>query len=32
MAQITLDNLTKRYPDGYEAVRDMTWRSRTASS
>jgi multiple sugar transport system ATP-binding protein len=23
MAQITLDNLTKRYPDGYEAVRDM---------
>ena len=32
MAQITLDNLTKRYPDGYEAVRDMAWRSRTASS
>src|SRR5215218_6775178 len=24
MAQITLDNITKRYPDGYEAVRDMT--------
>jgi multiple sugar transport system ATP-binding protein len=24
MAQITLDNLTKRYPDGYEAVRDMS--------
>jgi multiple sugar transport system ATP-binding protein len=23
MAQITLDNLTKRYPDGFEAVRDM---------
>src|ERR687892_740377 len=23
MAQITMDNLTKRYPDGYEAVRDM---------
>ena len=23
MAQITLDGLTKRYPDGYEAVRDM---------
>ena len=23
MAQITLDSLTKRYPDGYEAVRDM---------
>ncbi|MGH2742123.1 MAG: ABC transporter ATP-binding protein, partial [Thermoleophilaceae bacterium] len=23
MAQITLDKLTKRYPDGYEAVRDM---------
>ena len=23
MAQITLDNITKRYPDGYEAVRDM---------
>jgi multiple sugar transport system ATP-binding protein len=24
MAQITLDNITKRYPDGYEAVRDMS--------
>jgi multiple sugar transport system ATP-binding protein len=24
MAQITLDNITKRYPDGFEAVRDMT--------
>jgi multiple sugar transport system ATP-binding protein len=24
MAQITLDHLTKRYPDGYEAVRDMS--------
>jgi multiple sugar transport system ATP-binding protein len=24
MAQITLDNLTKRYPDGFEAVRDMS--------
>ena len=23
MAQITLDNITKRYPDGFEAVRDM---------
>jgi multiple sugar transport system ATP-binding protein len=23
MAQITLEKLTKRYPDGYEAVRDM---------
>jgi multiple sugar transport system ATP-binding protein len=23
MAQITLDHLTKRYPDGFEAVRDM---------
>src|SRR5918999_3641111 len=23
MAQITMDGLTKRYPDGYEAVRDM---------
>jgi multiple sugar transport system ATP-binding protein len=23
MAQITLDGLTKRYPDGFEAVRDM---------
>jgi multiple sugar transport system ATP-binding protein len=23
MAQITMDSLTKRYPDGYEAVRDM---------
>jgi multiple sugar transport system ATP-binding protein len=23
MAQITLDNITKRYPDGYEAVRNM---------
>src|ERR671911_1048290 len=23
MAQITLDHITKRYPDGYEAVRDM---------
>jgi multiple sugar transport system ATP-binding protein len=24
MADIVLDNVTKRYPDGYEAVRDMT--------
>ena len=24
MAQITLDNVTKRYPDGYEAVKDMS--------
>jgi multiple sugar transport system ATP-binding protein len=24
MAQITLDRLTKRYPDGFEAVRDMS--------
>src|SRR4029453_9638158 len=24
MAQITLDRLTKRYPDGYEAVSDMS--------
>jgi multiple sugar transport system ATP-binding protein len=24
MAQITMDNITKRYPDGYEAVRDMS--------
>jgi multiple sugar transport system ATP-binding protein len=24
MADITLDNITKRYPDGYEAVRDMS--------
>jgi multiple sugar transport system ATP-binding protein len=24
MADIVLDNITKRYPDGYEAVRDMT--------
>ncbi len=24
MAEIKLDNVTKRYPDGYEAVRDMT--------
>jgi multiple sugar transport system ATP-binding protein len=24
MAQITLDNITKRYPDGFEAVRDMS--------
>src|ERR687887_1444552 len=23
MAEITLDNVTKRYPDGYEAVKDM---------
>src|SRR5215211_796584 len=23
MADITLNNITKRYPDGYEAVRDM---------
>jgi multiple sugar transport system ATP-binding protein len=23
MAQITMDNITKRYPDGFEAVRDM---------
>ena len=23
MAQITLDNITKRYPDGFEAVKDM---------
>src|ERR671917_2566591 len=24
MAQITMDGLTKRYPDGYEAVKDMS--------
>ena len=24
MARITLNNITKRYPDGYEAVRDMS--------
>jgi multiple sugar transport system ATP-binding protein len=24
MAEITMDHLTKRYPDGYEAVKDMT--------
>jgi multiple sugar transport system ATP-binding protein len=24
MAEITLDHVTKRYPDGYEAVKDMT--------
>jgi multiple sugar transport system ATP-binding protein len=24
MAQITLDNITKRYPDGFEAVRDLS--------
>jgi multiple sugar transport system ATP-binding protein len=24
MAQITLDHVTKRYPDGYEAVKDMS--------
>jgi multiple sugar transport system ATP-binding protein len=24
MAEITLDHITKRYPDGYEAVKDMT--------
>jgi multiple sugar transport system ATP-binding protein len=24
MAEITLDHITKRYPDGYEAVRDMS--------
>src|SRR5829696_7741036 len=24
MADITLDNITKRFPDGYEAVRDMS--------
>src|SRR6185295_15670277 len=23
MAEITLDHITKRYPDGFEAVRDM---------
>src|ERR671922_274923 len=23
MAEITLDHITKRYPDGYEAVKDM---------
>ena len=28
MAQITLDRLTKRYPDGFEAVKDMTPRDR----
>ena len=27
MAQITLDRLTKRYPDGTEAVKAMIWRS-----
>jgi multiple sugar transport system ATP-binding protein len=26
MAEITLDNVTKRYPDGYEAVKDMDLR------
>src|SRR3954452_12804775 len=26
MAEITLDHVTKRYPDGYEAVRDMNMR------
>ena len=24
MADITLNNVTKRYPDGYEAVKDMS--------
>ncbi len=24
MAQITLDGITKRYPDGFEAVKDMS--------
>src|SRR3954471_10780220 len=24
MAEITLDHITKRYPDGFEAVRDMS--------
>src|SRR5215203_512103 len=24
MAQITLDSITKRYPDGFEAVKDMS--------
>ena len=33
MAQITLDRLTKRYPDGFEAVQGhVPRRSRTASS
>ena len=32
MADIKLENITKRYPDGYEAVKDMTLGSRTASS
>jgi multiple sugar transport system ATP-binding protein len=26
MAEIVLDNITKRYPDGYEAVKDMSLR------
>ena len=32
MADIVLDKVTKRYPDGYEAVKDMDLTSRTASS
>ena len=32
MADIVLDHVTKRYPDGFEAVKHMTSRSRTASS
>ena len=32
MAEIKLDHVTKQYGDGYEAVRDMTSTSRTASS
>ena len=32
MADIVLDNVVKRYPDGFEAVKDLNLRSPTASS
>jgi hypothetical protein len=32
MAEIVLDNVVKRYPDGFEAVKSSTSRSPTASS
>jgi hypothetical protein len=32
MAEVVLDHLTKRYPDGFEAVKDMMLDFRTASS
>ena len=32
MAEIVMDKVTKRFPDGYEAVKEMDLTSPTASS